>query len=78
MTYRTREEVDERRKLDPVPNFERLLIAQGILTADQADDLKKSILAEANDATDKAEAMPYPPAEDLYANLHSGAWRPWQ
>lgn len=78
MTYRTRQEVDERRKQDPVPNFERFLIEQGVLSAEQADVLKKSILAEANDATDRAEAMPYPLAEDLYANLYAGAWQPWQ
>lgn len=78
MTYRTRQEVDERRKRDPVPNFERLLIEQRLLSAEQAEVLKKSILAEANEATDRAEAMPYPQAEDLYANLHAGAWQPWQ
>lgn len=78
MTYRTRQEVDERRKQDPVPNFERFLIEQRLLSAEQAEVLKKSILAEANEATDRAEAMPYPQAEDLYANLHAGAWQPWQ
>jgi len=78
MTYRTRQEVDERRKLDPLPTFERLLIEREILTPDEADALKSSVLAEANEATDKAEAMPYPRAEDLYANLHAGSWEPWQ
>ncbi|MDQ2680533.1 MAG: thiamine pyrophosphate-dependent dehydrogenase E1 component subunit alpha [Candidatus Eremiobacteraeota bacterium] len=78
MTYRTRQEVDERRKQDPVPNFERVLIEQGVLSAEQADALKKSILAEANEATDAAEAMPYPKREDIYANLYAGPWQPWQ
>lgn len=78
MTYRTRQEVDERRKLDPLPNFERLLIERGVLSADEAAALKSSVLAEANEATDKAEAMPYPRPEDLYANLHAGSWEPWQ
>ena len=78
MTYRTREEVDERRKLDPLPNFERLLIERGILGADEAAALKSSVLAEANEATDKAEAMAYPRPEDLYVSLHAGSWEPWQ
>ena len=38
-----------------------------ILTARGAEALKRSVLAEANDATDRAEAMAYPPASDLYA-----------
>jgi 2-oxoisovalerate dehydrogenase E1 component alpha subunit len=77
-TYRSREEVAERRKLDPVPGFERFLIEHGVLTAEQAEALKSSVLAETNDATDRAESMPYPRPEDLYTNLHEGPWEPWQ
>ena len=76
-TYRTREEVAERRKSDPVPNFERFLVEHGVLTEDQASDLKSSVLAEANEATDRAEAQPYPRAEDLYSNVYGGSWEPW-
>jgi 2-oxoisovalerate dehydrogenase E1 component alpha subunit len=77
-TYRSRDEVNERRKDDPVPGFERFLVENGILTQAQAEDLKSSVLAEANEATDRAEAMPYPLPADLYTNLHAGAWEPWQ
>lgn len=77
-TYRSREEVAERRKLDPVPNFERFLIENGVLTEQQAEELKSSVLAETNEATDRAESMPYPRPEDLYTNLHEGPWEPWQ
>jgi 2-oxoisovalerate dehydrogenase E1 component alpha subunit len=57
-TYRSREEVAERRKKDPLPAFERLLVEQGILTQEAAQALKDSVLAEVNEATDKAEVMP--------------------
>ena len=77
-TYRSRDEVNERRKNDPVPNFERFLVEHGVLTAQAAENLKSSVLAEANDATDKAEAMPYPRPEDLYTRLYGDAWEPWQ
>jgi 2-oxoisovalerate dehydrogenase E1 component alpha subunit len=77
-TYRSREEVEERRKQDPVPTFERFLAERGILTPEAAAALKSSVLAEANEATDKAEAMPYPEPADLYTNVHAGAWEPWQ
>jgi 2-oxoisovalerate dehydrogenase E1 component alpha subunit len=77
-TYRSREEVAERRKDDPVPNFERFLVEHGVLTAEAAEALKSSVLAEANDATDRAEAMPYPEPQDLYTRLYGDAWEPWQ
>jgi len=78
MTYRTREEVEARRKDDPVPKFERLLLDQGVLTAESLEALKASILAEVNDATDRAEAVAYPRPEDLLTQLHEGPWEPWQ
>ncbi|HEV7179665.1 MAG TPA: thiamine pyrophosphate-dependent dehydrogenase E1 component subunit alpha [Candidatus Baltobacteraceae bacterium] len=78
MTYRTREEVQERRKEDPVPNFERLLIERGVLSTEAAEALKRSVLAEANEATDRAESMPYPKPSDLYENIYATAWQPWQ
>ena len=76
-TYRSREEVEERRKRDPVPCFERLLVERGILTAEGAEALKRSVLEEANDATDRAEAMAYPVAADLYEKVYAQSWHPW-
>ncbi len=76
-TYRSREEVEARRKEDPVPCFERLLIEHGVLTAEGAEALKRSVLEEANDATDRAEAMAYPLAADLYARVYAQRYDPW-
>jgi 2-oxoisovalerate dehydrogenase E1 component alpha subunit len=78
MTYRTKEEVTENRKFDPVPRFERVLLDAGVMTAEEVEAMKKSVLRETNEATDKAEAMPYPEASDLYKHLYEGAWEPWQ
>lgn len=77
-TYRSRDEVNARRKDDPVPNFERFLIEHGVLTAEAAEQMKSSVLAEANEATDRAEAMPYPQPSDLYSQVYAGPWEPWQ
>ncbi|PZR58952.1 MAG: 2-oxoisovalerate dehydrogenase [Candidatus Meridianibacter frigidus] len=77
-TYRTREEVEKQRAMDPVPRFEKILIENSILVAQDADALKKDVLRETNEATDAAEAMPFPEAKDLYTNLYEGAWEPWQ
>jgi 2-oxoisovalerate dehydrogenase E1 component alpha subunit len=77
-TYRTREEVEKQRANDPVPRFERVLVENQIMTAQEIDALRKDVLRETNEATDEAEAMPYPQPSDLYTNVYEGAWEPWQ
>jgi 2-oxoisovalerate dehydrogenase E1 component alpha subunit len=78
MTYRTREEVNEQRKKDPVPNFEAALMEAGVVTEAETNKLKADVLRETNEATDTAEAMPFPQASDLYTHIYEGAWQPWQ
>ena len=77
-TYRTREEIEKERASDPVPGFERTLVSAGVMNAAQVEQLKKDILRETNEATDEAEAMPFPQPGDLYTHLYEGAWEPWQ
>ena len=77
MTYRTKDEVTEHRKMDPVPKFERVLTDAGVVTVDDVEAMRKDVLRETNEATDKAESMPYPEASDLYKHLYEGAWQPW-
>ncbi len=77
-TYRSRDEVAERRKEDPVPNFERLLVEHSVLTPEGLEDLKRSVLTEANEATDRAESMPYPAPHDLYTNVYADSYQPWR
>jgi 2-oxoisovalerate dehydrogenase E1 component alpha subunit len=76
-TYRTKEEIERYRHLDPVPRFERVLIEQGIITAVGIEESKKEVLGVVNDVTDRAEALPYPPAEELYTNVYEGTHEPW-
>lgn len=78
LTYRSRDEVSRHRKDDPVPRFERVLLEAGVVTAAEVEAMRKDVLRETNDATDRAEAQPYPAASDLYTNVYEGAWEPWQ
>jgi TPP-dependent pyruvate/acetoin dehydrogenase alpha subunit len=73
----TREEVEERRKEDPIPRFERLLGEGSILTPEGLEALKRGVLEEVNDATDRAEAMAYPAASDLFERVYADSWDPW-
>jgi 2-oxoisovalerate dehydrogenase E1 component alpha subunit len=76
-TYRSREEVETRRKDDPIPCFERLLIEQSILSSQGAEALKRSVLEEINEATDRAEAMAYPSPAELYERVYAERGDPW-
>jgi len=78
MTYRSREEVLEHRKLDPVPRFEHVLLENGVMTEADVAALRADVLRETNEATDAAEAMPYPEPGELYTHVYEGAWQPWQ
>jgi TPP-dependent pyruvate/acetoin dehydrogenase alpha subunit len=61
-----------------VPAFEAVLVEHGVLSPEDVAAMRKAILQETNEATDAAEAQPYPQASDLYTNVHEGAWQPWQ
>ncbi|HEY5257561.1 MAG TPA: thiamine pyrophosphate-dependent dehydrogenase E1 component subunit alpha [Candidatus Baltobacteraceae bacterium] len=78
MTYRTKDDVAAHRKDDPVPRFEKILLANGVMSDKDIAAMRKDVLHETNEATDKAEALPFPEAGDLYKNLYEGAWQPWQ
>jgi len=77
-TYRDRAVIDDMRKNDPVPVFERQLVEAGVLSAGAVKDLKAAVLQETNDATDESESFPYPKPSDLYTNVYEGAYEPWQ
>lgn len=76
-TYRTRDQIEEHRHLDPLPRFERLLLDARIITSDDVAQLKRDVLAEVNRVTDEAEALPYPQPGDIYRNVYEGTHEPW-
>ncbi len=77
-TYRSRDVIEERRKLDPVPRFEQLLLEAGVIDDDRGQQLRADVLRETNEATDAAEAQPYPKPDSLYTNVVAGDYQPWQ
>ncbi len=76
-TYRTREEIEKHRHMDPVPRFEALLVNNGVTTGAGIEAMKKDVLREVNEVTDRAEALPYPAAEELYKHVYEGTHEPW-
>lgn len=70
-TYRSREEVEEWKKKDPLLRFQNYLLSEGILTQAQLDTYEARAKAEVDAAQAAAENAPYPAPEaalgDVYA-----------
>ena len=62
-TYRTEEEVQHWLKRDPIPLFQDFLIKQGVLTAEEAEQVRQEVLAELEDAVSFARQSPEPPPD---------------
>jgi 2-oxoisovalerate dehydrogenase E1 component alpha subunit len=76
-TYRTREEVQAQRDLDPVPRFERRLVEAGVITEEDLDALRRAIKVRVDAATDAVENEPLPEAHALYGNVYAGSDAAW-
>lgn len=62
-SYRTREEVEEWKKKDPLLRAKALLMEEGILDDKLSQEYDDRVAAEVNDATTFAEEQPYPEPE---------------
>lgn len=76
-TYRSREEVDAQRALDPLPRFEAEVIARGLLDAPALESLRAEIKGRVDETTDEVEREPLPAPSDLYGNVYAGTHEPW-
>jgi 2-oxoisovalerate dehydrogenase E1 component alpha subunit len=76
-TYRTREEVAAQRVNDPVPRFEKRLIDDGVLGADEIERMRKEIAARVNATTDAIEQEGSPDPQTLYTEVYAGSHEPW-
>ena len=77
-TYRDRETLARQRADDPVPKFERVLLEAGLIDDAGLAAIKADVLKQANDATDEAEALPYPSVDDMTTHVYAGtAYEPW-
>ena len=67
--YRSREELDEAKRRDPLPRYRRYLEEQNLIDEARDAALWEQARAEALDAQDRAEAAPAPPAADARRHL---------
>lgn len=69
--YRTKAEVDEWRRRDPIPAYRDKLERDGLLTDADVERIEAGIAAELDDAIRFAEESPWEPAENLLADVYS-------
>ena len=69
--YREDCEVEAWVKKDPIPRFEKKLIAEGILTADQAEAIKAEIAKALADAIAFAEQSPLPDPKEVTDDVYA-------
>jgi TPP-dependent pyruvate/acetoin dehydrogenase alpha subunit len=49
----------------------------GIIDGSALAAIKAEVLEVTNEATDAAEALPYPSVEDMTKNVYAGPYEPW-
>jgi pyruvate dehydrogenase E1 component alpha subunit len=69
--YRTKEEVEEQKKSDPLLTFGHELLGAGILNQSMIDEMELEIKKIVEDSVEFAEHSPEPPSDFLFENVYS-------
>ncbi len=69
--YRTKEEVDEQRKRDPILLLERRLKDDGELTDEQIKEVEERVEREIDESVAFAEESEEPAVEELYTDVYA-------
>ncbi|MBP6672752.1 MAG: pyruvate dehydrogenase (acetyl-transferring) E1 component subunit alpha [Bacteroidetes bacterium] len=69
--YRTKEEIEEYKKRDPIETFGRELVAEGVVTQADLDAMDEQIKEEVQKSVEFADASPQPPLEMLHENVYA-------
>ncbi|KAB2922508.1 MAG: pyruvate dehydrogenase (acetyl-transferring) E1 component subunit alpha [Bacteroidetes bacterium] len=69
--YRTKEEIEEYKKKDPIETFAKELLQWGVLTEAALERMEEEIKTEVQEAVEFADASPQPPLEMLHQNVYA-------
>src|SRR6476469_8556838 len=69
--YRTREEVEDQRKRDPIAVWSQRLMADGLTDESSIRAMDKSVMEEVEDAYQFADEAPDPAPEELYEDVYA-------
>jgi pyruvate dehydrogenase E1 component alpha subunit len=70
-TYRSPAELALWKERDPIPNFARRLIEDGIAGGDKLDLIKEKAMAEVRESVKFAEESPWPEDEEVYKDIYA-------
>lgn len=70
-SYRSREEVEEWKKKDPILRYQNTLLETGVLTETLIAQINQQSIAAVDDAHRTAENAPYPAIESLYGAVYA-------
>ncbi len=74
--YRSRDELQQWRERDPIPNFRRQLIESGAMSEAQLQDLEGSVAQQLEDAVASALSAPDPEPGWAFSDLYAPEYRP--
>jgi pyruvate dehydrogenase E1 component alpha subunit len=77
--YRTKEQVEEWRKRDPIATFGKRLVDEDVLSEDDLEEIDQEVVARIDEAVQFADQSPHPEPESLYDNVYvlGGQVRGW-
>lgn len=70
-SYRSREEVEEAKKKDPILKFKEYLLQEGVLTEELVNQYEERVMKEVNEATEAAEKAPYADPESALLHVYA-------
>jgi pyruvate dehydrogenase E1 component alpha subunit len=68
--YRTKDEVEDWRPRDPLTTFPARLVADGVLSEDEARKLDEQAIATVDEAVEFADRSPFPDLASLYDDIY--------
>ncbi len=71
--YRSKDDIERDKKLDPIPKMTSWLIEQGLLTDAKAEELAAHVKQEVDAAAEAAEAKPVPDASTVMDHVYGEA-----
>jgi pyruvate dehydrogenase E1 component alpha subunit len=74
--YRTREEVEDQRKRDPIMVWSQRLIADGLMDEGAVRALDQEVMEEVEDAYQFADQAPDPAPDELYTHVYASQRQP--
>ena len=71
VNYREMDEVEEWRINDPIDRFKTLVLAEGLITTGELEEIDGQVADEIEEAVRFARESPFPELDDLYKNVYA-------